>query len=445
MVVVGYGAIAQVSLLDLSPVLVAYLCLTYTQIQRPHHMIENTRAALGSAANLKLVKEDREERVSRNASGSMAAGETELTGVCKTKSSASAPVSDTLSSSSSRSGSSQRTLSVPVTDRTAGDDRECVYDSGLRLWFSRLCYYVSLAFLAFLGVFASPALASLARVIVLNSLAKFGLFSARYDKWFASSGIARHFPPGGAWKLVMLVCLLFLAPECSYGFSALLEGGLRLPNFEASSTPFLQLLDALYSGDRVQNFFGADKQATENALLIAVMIGGTGVTLLLWHRWQRNDYSMLPIKGTRLVNLLWVSFFNAYVEEVFFRGLVQEKLFHHARTRLLDAQSATGLTTTAFFGGSSTYSYGRVEYPDMYLVTFSESGAAYYAWLISLLLQAVTFGALHYYGIPSGFAGVGLTSIYGVLMGCVAMRFGSLLVPIFLHTAADFVIFYAMV
>jgi membrane protease YdiL (CAAX protease family) len=56
-------------------------------------------------------------------------------------------------------------------------------------------------------------------------------------------------------------------------------------------------------------------------------------------------------------------------------------------------------------------------------------------------LQAAAFGWWHYRGIPSGWAGVGLTFVYGFIMGLLQDHYGGLLVPILAHTIADYFIF----
>lgn len=63
----------------------------------------------------------------------------------------------------------------------------------------------------------------------------------------------------------------------------------------------------------------------------------------------------------------------------------------------------------------------------------------------AVLLQALSFGALHYTGFPGGFVGVGLSTIYGVMIGALALRSGGLLAPIVAHVAADAVIFTIVV
>lgn len=59
--------------------------------------------------------------------------------------------------------------------------------------------------------------------------------------------------------------------------------------------------------------------------------------------------------------------------------------------------------------------------------------------------QAVAFGIWHYNGIPSGFTGVGLTFVYGQMMGVLREYGGGLLLPILAHTIADYFIFSVIV
>jgi len=55
--------------------------------------------------------------------------------------------------------------------------------------------------------------------------------------------------------------------------------------------------------------------------------------------------------------------------------------------------------------------------------------------------QATIFGIWHYHGIPSGFVGVGLTFLYGLIMGFLADYGHGLLLPIMTHSIADYYIF----
>ena len=56
--------------------------------------------------------------------------------------------------------------------------------------------------------------------------------------------------------------------------------------------------------------------------------------------------------------------------------------------------------------------------------------------------QAIVFGILHYYGVPSGLAGVCLTFVYGWIMGVLMEHVGDggLFLPIVAHTITDFYI-----
>ncbi len=58
----------------------------------------------------------------------------------------------------------------------------------------------------------------------------------------------------------------------------------------------------------------------------------------------------------------------------------------------------------------------------------------------ALLLQALAFGAIHINGFPRGWVGVGLTCIYGLLMGVIRRRAGGMLAPWIAHVFTDIVI-----
>ena len=59
--------------------------------------------------------------------------------------------------------------------------------------------------------------------------------------------------------------------------------------------------------------------------------------------------------------------------------------------------------------------------------------------------QALAFGIWHFNGIPSGFTGVGLTFVYGLIMGLLRNYGNGLLLPILAHTVADYFIFAVIV
>jgi membrane protease YdiL (CAAX protease family) len=63
-----------------------------------------------------------------------------------------------------------------------------------------------------------------------------------------------------------------------------------------------------------------------------------------------------------------------------------------------------------------------------------------FAWAV--VLQAAWFSFLHFQsGFPSGIIGIGLTFVFGVMMGYLVFRTRGFLIPILIHTVADFSIF----
>lgn len=62
--------------------------------------------------------------------------------------------------------------------------------------------------------------------------------------------------------------------------------------------------------------------------------------------------------------------------------------------------------------------------------------------LLSLLVQAWLFGALHYReGFPNGAWGLGMTAVYGIMLGVLRRRSQGMLAPWAVHVFADCVIF----
>lgn len=58
------------------------------------------------------------------------------------------------------------------------------------------------------------------------------------------------------------------------------------------------------------------------------------------------------------------------------------------------------------------------------------------------IAQAAVFGIWHYHGIPSGLTGVGLTFVYGGIMGYLYQYYGEgLCLPIVTHGVVDYYIF----
>lgn len=60
---------------------------------------------------------------------------------------------------------------------------------------------------------------------------------------------------------------------------------------------------------------------------------------------------------------------------------------------------------------------------------------------VAILLQGISFGALHWAGFPSGWSGVALATIYGVMLGWLRHATGGLAAPIVAHILADLTIF----
>jgi membrane protease YdiL (CAAX protease family) len=59
---------------------------------------------------------------------------------------------------------------------------------------------------------------------------------------------------------------------------------------------------------------------------------------------------------------------------------------------------------------------------------------------VVLVIQAASFGFVHYRGFPRGLTGVGLAMIYGLMMGELRRRSDGLLVPWLAHIIADLTI-----
>ncbi|WP_373488702.1 lysostaphin resistance A-like protein [Blastomonas sp.] len=60
---------------------------------------------------------------------------------------------------------------------------------------------------------------------------------------------------------------------------------------------------------------------------------------------------------------------------------------------------------------------------------------------LAILIQALSFGALHWAGFPSGWSGVALATFYGVMLGWLRHATGGLAAPIVAHILADITIF----
>lgn len=64
---------------------------------------------------------------------------------------------------------------------------------------------------------------------------------------------------------------------------------------------------------------------------------------------------------------------------------------------------------------------------------------------LAILVQALSFGALHWAGFPSGWSGVALATIYGVMLGWLRHATGGLAAPIVAHILADITIFLLVI
>ncbi len=61
---------------------------------------------------------------------------------------------------------------------------------------------------------------------------------------------------------------------------------------------------------------------------------------------------------------------------------------------------------------------------------------------VAIVLGAIAFGAIHLNGIPSGWWGVAMASIYGGALGWLRIRSHGLAAPFVVHVAADVVVAY---
>jgi hypothetical protein len=135
-------------------------------------------------------------------------------------------------------------------------------------------------------------------------------------------------------------------------------------------------------------------------LLITVSVCVSALALVIWFALAKPDYSALV--GTLFPRLplpllfagvVGFSMINAAVEELIYRGVL---------LAALDAALGVGL--------------------------------------LPVVLQAAAFGIAHIAGFPRGLAGVGLATIYGLLMGAVRRRARGMLGPWLAHVATDVVI-----
>lgn len=141
--------------------------------------------------------------------------------------------------------------------------------------------------------------------------------------------------------------------------------------------------------------------------LVITSISAT-LALLLWAFWAEKSSMVtemvtgLKIYSRWLIILIGIPLFsllNALIEELIYRGLIQEML-----AQMLNSP------------------------------------------LLVIFLQATAFAALHYMsGFPNGAAGYLMVLVYGMMLGYLRHRSNGLLVPVLTHILADLTIFYYMV
>ena len=80
----------------------------------------------------------------------------------------------------------------------------------------------------------------------------------------------------------------------------------------------------------------------------------------------------------------------------------------------------------------------EAEYRGLYLKELTTAG---YSFHEANLIQSISFGFVHWHGIPSGITGVLLTFVYGEIMGIMKYYGKGMLMPVISHAIADWFIF----
>ena len=135
-------------------------------------------------------------------------------------------------------------------------------------------------------------------------------------------------------------------------------------------------------------------------LLIVASIFVSSLGLLIWFAVAKPDYShlvgtlfpRLPVTAL-FVGVIAFSMINAAMEELVYRGVLLSSL-------------------DAVLGGG----------------------------LVPVALQAIVFGIAHVAGFPRGAIGIGLATVYGLMMGAVRRHAGGMFAPWLAHLATDTVI-----
>jgi len=223
----------------------------------------------------------------------------------------------------------------------------------------------------------------------------------------AFSGIAVFAARQHSWRLMhvsFLFLLLslahFLAPSLVYQFPALLFWYILM----ISTLPVL-FCRVTRKALNWLKFGKVDRVSIALFLITSLLASGA---LLVWAHWTHNlGLAEKMVSGLRLypkwlLIILGIPLFallNALVEELIYRGLLQEALRDIFRRRIL-----------------------------------------------VIFLQATAFAAAHFAsGFPNGIIGYLMVLVYGMMLGYLRERCGGLLVPVLTHILADLTIFYFMV
>ncbi len=186
--------------------------------------------------------------------------------------------------------------------------------------------------------------------------------------------------------------------------SALSIVGLSVPAIaDLSPAPFLIALAitwaaAAATGPGAPPWLRRGEWSAAVSLRVVATVIASGVALVLWFVAFRPDVSdvkgRLPLSGgwTLLVAIVAWSAANAVAEEFVFRGALMHAL-------------------EAAFGARA-----------------------------GLILQAATFGLVHFRGFPHGWSGVLLATVYGLMLGETRRRSDGMLAPWTAHVFADLTI-----
>ncbi len=142
------------------------------------------------------------------------------------------------------------------------------------------------------------------------------------------------------------------------------------------------------------------KYDSRTLLLVILIVIISSTALVLWYILSQPDLSgmssQVPDWSLKLLVLSAIGFsiINALMEEIIWRGAFQQAL-----------------------------------------------NAAFGVGFISIVIQALSFGMIHYKGFPSGLIGAALAAIYGLMLGYIRYYTRGLLWPIIAHFFADLTIF----